>query len=135
MIWRPGRSRPAPGPRRGRGPRVSTAWAQTGGGEVTGPPPLYNIGFIALMFAIFYFVLLRPEQRRRKEHEKLLADVKRNDQVVMTGGLHGRVVTLGEKVLTVEIAPKVQVQFDRSAIQSIESLSTGGDTKDKEREK
>ena len=113
---------------------MSTAWAQTGG-EATGPPPVYNIGFIVLMFAIFYFVLLRPEQRRRKDHEKLIADVKRNDQVVMNSGLHGRVVALGDKIVTLEIAPKVQVQFDRSAIQTVESLSAAGDTKDKEREK
>jgi preprotein translocase subunit YajC len=113
---------------------VSTAWAQTGG-EASGPPPLYNIGFIALMFAIFYFVLLRPEQRRRKEHDKLISDVKRNDQVVMNSGLHGRVVTLGEKTVTLEIAPKVQVTFDRSAIQTVESLTAGLETKDKEREK
>ena len=113
---------------------MSTAWAQTGG-EATGPPPIYNIGFIVLMFAIFYFVLLRPEQRRRKDHEKLIADVKRNDQVVMNSGLHGRVVALGDKIVTLEIAPKVQVQFDRSAIQTVESLSAAGDTKDKEREK
>ena len=69
---------------------MSTAWAQTG--EATGPPPIYNLGFIVLMFAIFYFVLLRPEQRRRKEQEKLVASVKRNDQVVLNGGLHGRIV-------------------------------------------
>lgn len=113
---------------------MSTAWAQTGG-EATGPPPLYNIGFIVLMFAIFYFVLLRPEQRRRREHDKLISDVKRNDQVVMSCGLHGRVVALGDKVVTLEIAPKVQAQFDRSAIQTVESLSAGGEAKEKEREK
>jgi preprotein translocase subunit YajC len=109
---------------------VSTAWAQTG--EPSGPPQLYNLGFIVLMFAIFYFVLLRPEQRRRKEQEKLVASVKRNDQVVLSCGLHGRVVALGEAVVTVEIAPKVQVQFDRSAIQTVESLSIG-ETKEREK--
>jgi preprotein translocase subunit YajC len=109
---------------------VSTAWAQTG--EATGPPPIYNLGFIVLMFAIFYFVLLRPEQRRRKDQERLIASVKRNDQVVLNSGLHGRVVALGDTLVTVEIAPKVQVQFDRSAIQSVESLSAG-ETKEREK--
>jgi preprotein translocase subunit YajC len=99
---------------------VSTAWAQTG--ETSGPPPFANIGFIVLMAAIFYFVLLRPEQRRRKERDALVASVKRNDQVVLSSGIHGRVVTLGDKVVTLEIAPKVQVQVDRSAIETIESL-------------
>ena len=106
--------------RRGLGVSVSTAWAQTG--EASGPPPLYNIGFIVLMFAIFYFVLLRPEQRRRKEQDALVAAVKRNDQVVLSSGIHGRVVALGDKLVTVEIAPKVQVQVDRSAIQTVENL-------------
>jgi preprotein translocase subunit YajC len=109
---------------------VSTAWAQSG--EASGPPPIYNLGFIVLMFAIFYFVLLRPEQRRRKDQERLIASVKRNDQVVLNSGLHGRVVTLGDTLITVEIAPKVQVQFDRSAIQSVESLSAG-ETKEREK--
>jgi preprotein translocase subunit YajC len=109
---------------------VSTAWAQTG--EASGPPPIYNLGFIALMFAIFYFVLLRPEQRRRKEQEKLVASVKRNDQVVLNCGLHGRVVALGDTMVTVEIAPKVQVQFDRTAIQTVERLS-GGEVKEREK--
>jgi preprotein translocase subunit YajC len=109
---------------------VSTAWAQTG--EASGPPPIYNLGFIVLMFAIFYFVLLRPEQRRRKEQEKLVASVRRNDQVVLNCGLHGRVVALGDTMVTVEIAPKVQVQFDRTAIQTVESLAAG---EVKEREK
>jgi preprotein translocase subunit YajC len=102
---------------------VSTAWAQTG--DPTGPPAFYNVGFILLMFAIFYFVLLRPEQRRRREQEQLIAGVKRNDQVVLSCGLHGRVIGLTDKLVTVEIAPKVQVQFDRAAIQSIAGLETG----------
>lgn len=111
---------------------MGTAWAQTG--EASGPPPIYNIGFIALMFAIFYFVLLRPEQRRRREHDQLLTGLKRNDQVVMNGGVHGRVVTLGDKVITVEIAPKVHVQFDRTAVQTVASAE-GADGKEKERER
>ena len=109
---------------------MSTAWAQTG--ETSGPPPFANVGFIVLMMAIFYFVLLRPEQRRRKERDALVASVKRNDQVVLSGGIHGRVMALGDKVVTLEIAPKVQVQVDRSAIETIENLPTTGE---KEREK
>ena len=110
---------------------MSTAWAQTSG-AASGPPPIYNIGFIVLMFAIFYFVLLRPEQRRRREQDKLISSVKRNDLVVMSCGLHGRVVTLGDKVVTVEVAPKVQMQFDRTAIQSVENVAV---SEAKEREK
>ncbi len=102
---------------------MGTAWAQTG--DPTGPPAFYNIGFILLMFGIFYFLLLRPEQRRRRQHEQLIAGVKRNDQVVLNCGLHGRVVGLTEKLVTVEIAPKVHAQFDREAIQSVAGLDAG----------
>ena len=112
---------------------MSTAWAQTGGaGGASGPPQILSFAPIIFMVAIFYFLVLRPEQRRRKEQEKLVASVKRNDQVVLNCGLHGRVVALGDSQVTVEIAPKVQVQFDRTAIQTVESLSIG-DSKEREK--
>ena len=91
-------------------------FAQQDGG---GPPAIYNIGFLVMLVGIFYLLLLRPEQRRRKEHERLLAGLKRNDAVVLSSGIHGRVAALSDKIVTVEIAPKVQVQVDRAAIQSV----------------
>jgi preprotein translocase subunit YajC len=112
---------------------MSTAWAQMGD-PTAGPPAIYNIGFILLMIGIFYFVLLRPEQKRRKEQESLIGSVKRNDVIVLNCGLHGRVITLGEKTITVEIAPKVQVQFDRSAIQTVET-APGAEAREEKREK
>ena len=69
---------------------------------------------------IFYFLLLRPEQKRRRDQEQLIANLKRNDQVVMVSGIHGRILTISDKVVTVEIAPKVPVQVDRTAIQSVQ---------------
>jgi preprotein translocase subunit YajC len=99
-----------------------------------GPPAIYNIGFLLLLVGIFYFLLLRPEQRRRKEHEQLLGQLKRNDQIVLTSGIHGRVATVGDKVITVEIAPKVQVQVERTAIQSVQK-SPAAEPREKEREK
>jgi preprotein translocase subunit YajC len=89
---------------------------------------------LLLLGVVFYVLLLRPEQKRRREHEDLVAALKRNDQVVMTSGIHGRVTGLAEKVVTVEIAPRVQVQVDRSAIQSVEK-SAVVETREKEREK
>jgi preprotein translocase subunit YajC len=112
---------------------VATAWAQTPEGA-GGPPQIYNIGFLVMLVGIFYFLLLRPEQKRRKEHTELLAGLKRNDQVVLNSGIHGRVVTLGDTVLGVEIAPKIQVQVDRNAVQSVERASAG-EPREKEREK
>ena len=89
---------------------------------------------LALIGAIFYFLLIRPEQRKRKELESQVSGLKRNDQVVFASGIHGRVVTLGEKVLSVEIAPKVAVQIDRDSVQRVLTAPTA-EGREKEREK
>lgn len=89
---------------------------------------------LALIGAIFYFLLIRPEQRKRKDLESQVAGLKRNDQVVFASGIHGRVVTLGDKVLSVEIAPKIAVQIDRDSVQRVLTAPTA-EGREKEREK
>ena len=97
---------------------AAPAFAQTGQGG--SPPVIMQLAFPLLLVGIFYMLLLRPEQRRRREHESLLANIKRNDQIVMESGIHGRVLATGDKVLTVEIAPRVQVTIDRSSVKRVE---------------
>ena len=107
---------------------AAPAFAQTGQG---GSPPVFlQLAFPLLLVGIFYVLLLRPEQRKRREHENLLANVKRNDQIVMASGIHGRVLATGDKVLTVEIAPRVQVTIDRSSVQRVERA--GAEPREKE---
>ena len=89
---------------------------------------------LAIIGAIFYFLLIRPEQRKRKELESQVSGLKRNDQVVFASGIHGRVVTLGEKVLSIEVAPKVTVQIDRDSVQRVLTAPTA-EGREKEREK
>jgi len=84
------------------------------------PPVLVQVMPLILLGAVFYVLLVRPEQKRRRDHDQLVAALKRNDQIVMASGIHGRVMTLSEKTITVEIAPKVQVVVDRTAIQTVE---------------
>ena len=95
---------------------------------------LTQLAPLALIGAIFYFLLIRPEQRKRKELESQVSGLKRNDQVVFASGIHGRVVTLGDKVLSVEIAPKVAVQIDRDSVQRVLTAPTA-EGREKEREK
>ena len=109
---------------------MDTAWAQTAGGGA--PPGAYNIGLLVVLVGIFYFMLIRPEQRRRQEHQRLIAGLKRNDRITMSCGTHGRVVGLGEKVVTLEIARGVQIEIDRDAIQGVEAAA---EPREKEREK
>jgi len=95
---------------------------------------VYNIGFLLALIGIFYFLLIRPEQKRRRDQDQLAANLKRNDQVIMSCGMHGRVAALADKVVTVEIAPNVRVQVDRAAIQSVQKGSAA-EPREKEREK
>lgn len=76
-------------------------------------------GFIFLLagtFAIFYFLIIRPQQKERKKREAMLTALKRGDRVVTTGGLHGTVVGLNEQTVILKIADQVKVEVDRGAI-------------------
>ena len=71
---------------------------------------------LILMFAIFYFLLIRPQQKKAKLHKQLLSDLKKGDRVVSTGGLHGLITGLTDEVVTVEIAPKIRVKISRGSV-------------------
>ena len=76
---------------------------------------------LILVFLIMYFLLIRPQQRKLKEHQAMVTALRRGDQVVTSGGIVGRVTRVkeGENEVEVEIAPNVQVRVVRSTIQSV----------------
>jgi preprotein translocase subunit YajC len=74
---------------------------------------------LILMFAIFYFLLIRPQQKKAKAHKQLLSSIKKGDRVISSGGLHGVVTGLTDDVVTMEIAPKVRVKVSRGSISGI----------------
>jgi preprotein translocase subunit YajC len=76
---------------------------------------------IALIFGVMYFVFIRPQSKKASDHEKMLAALKRNDEVVTTGGLIGRIAELSDKLVTLEIAPNVRVRVERNQIAAISS--------------
>ncbi|MBI4772906.1 MAG: preprotein translocase subunit YajC [Deltaproteobacteria bacterium] len=71
------------------------------------------------MFAIFYFLLIRPQQKKQKQHRSMLSNLRRGDNVVTQGGIHGKVTGLTDTIATVEIAPGVRVRVGRGAISTI----------------
>jgi preprotein translocase subunit YajC len=85
----------------------------TGGGGFGAFIPL------VLMFAIFYFLLIRPQQKKAKQHKQMLSSVRKGDRVVSAGGLHGVITGIADDVVTVEIAPKVRVKISRGSISGI----------------
>lgn len=107
------------------------AYAQ-GAGAATGPSPLVSMMPIALMFIVLYFLLIRPQQKRTRDHEAMIETLKRNDEIVTSGGLYGRIQSIADKVLVVEIAPNVRVRVDRAQVASV---VRGGKPDDKDKEK
>lgn len=88
------------------------AYAQAGGG----PSTFISMLPLVLIFAVFYFLLIRPQQRKAKEHRNMLAQLKRNDEVMTSGGVFGKVQALTETEVTLEVAPNVRIRVGRSYI-------------------
>ena len=86
---------------------------QGGAGGFAGLVPLI------LMFVIFYFLLIRPQQKKTKEHREMIGNLKKGDRIVTAGGLHGRVTGVSESTLTVEIAEKVRVKVNRASVSAL----------------
>ena len=86
----------------------------------------------ALIIGIFYFMILRPQQKRAKDRQKLLEAVKKGDKVITAGGLYGTIAGLDEKTVLVQVADNVKMKFERSAITSVVAEAapdTGKETK------
>lgn len=73
----------------------------------------------ALIIGIFYFMILRPQQKRQKERQKMLDSVKKGDKVVTAGGMHGTVAGLDEKTLLLQVGDNIKLKFDRSAVTTV----------------
>lgn len=75
-----------------------------------------------IIFAIFYLLVFRPQQKKAKQHRELLSNLNAGDRVVTTGGLHGRISGLTDTIVTLEIADKVRVKVSRSQISGMSEL-------------
>ena len=78
--------------------------------------PLGGLFPILLMFAIFYFVLIRPQSKERKAHEAMVAALKKGDKVVTKAGVHGRVDSVGETTVDLEVADKVRITIEKMSV-------------------
>ncbi len=99
--------------------RVATGWLGMAGGMGGGQgqqSPGMMIGWFALMAALFYFMLIRPQQRKEKERRALIAAVKTGDRVIFGGGLVGIVANVKDQVLAVKIADNTKIEVLRGAV-------------------
>lgn len=93
---------------------ISDAHAQAAG--ATSQSGLLNMLILPIMLVVFYFLLIRPQQKRAKEHQNLLAKLAAGDEVVTAGGILGRVTEVGDSFTTVEIADGVRIKLQKSQI-------------------
>jgi preprotein translocase subunit YajC len=82
---------------------------------------------LALIFVVFYLFLIRPQQKKQKEREKVLDSLKRGDRVITIGGVHGTVAGIDseKKTVLVQVADNLKIKFDRSAIATTEKQEAG----------
>ena len=85
--------------------------------------PFGNLFLLILMFVIFYFLLIRPQQKKVKQHKEMIASLRKGDKVVTAGGIHGTISNVSDNTVTVEIAPKVRIKVQKGSISYI--LSRG----------
>jgi preprotein translocase subunit YajC len=94
-------------------------------GQATGTGAEGGAGFLSLsnpmwmllaMFAVMYFLLIRPQQKKQKEHREMLGNLKKGDRIITSGGLYGRITGITDATLTLEIADKVRVKVSRGHV-------------------
>lgn len=98
---------------------ISSAFAQTApaaapGGDMMGT--LQSMLPLVLMFVVLYFVMIRPQMKKQKQHRAMIDALAKGDEVVSGGGILGKVTKLGESHVSLEVAPGVEIQIQRSAV-------------------
>ena len=96
--------------------------APQGGGSANLISTLIMFGAI---FLIFYFMIIRPQQKRAKQREKMLSNMQKGDKVVTSGGLHGTIAGLDEKTVLLQVGDNIKMKFEKSAIASVISSKEG----------
>lgn len=100
---------------------ISNAYAQTAAGADPGAAMAMQILPLILIFVVFYFLLIRPQQAARKRHMEMIANLKKGDVVVTSGGMIGKVKSLQDDEVRVELAPNVDVRVVRGTIAEVRS--------------
>ena len=95
---------------------ISPAWAQGVGGAGGG---FESLILIVLMFGVLYFLMIRPQMKRAKEHKTMIEALQKGDEVVTTGGILGRVTRINENYVTLDVSSNVEIQIQRPAVQLV----------------
>jgi len=96
---------------------ISPAFAQTPAGA--GESGWVGMLPIVLMFVLLYFLMIRPQMKRAKEHKAMTETLQKGDEVITSGGVLGKIAKVGEAYIAIEIAPGTEVQVQKSAVQTL----------------
>ena len=80
------------------------------------PNPLINLLPLVVIFVIFYFLLIRPQKLSQKEHQKMIQNLNKNDEVVTTGGIHGKIINIKEKTLVLRVDENVKIEIEKNCV-------------------
>ncbi len=110
---------------------IGTAWAQSGAPS-TGGQGFQMLVMFGLIFGIMYFLMIRPQNKRMQAHAAMVAALKKGDELVTVGGLHGRIFAVEEKAILLEVAKGVRVKVDNDKIARMvdaKAATSSGDSK------
>ena len=96
---------------------INQAWAQGTGAAPGGG--MESMLLIVLMFVVLYFLMIRPQMKRAKEHKSMIEALQKGDEVTTAGGLAGRIVKVGDSFVSLEIAPETVVQVQKHTVQTL----------------
>jgi preprotein translocase subunit YajC len=104
---------------------IPAAQAQTaGGGQPSGGMGLTTLLFPIILIGVMYFLMIRPQMKRQKEHKSMLDKLGKGDEVITNGGLAGVVTDIGDNFITVEVADNVRVRVQKGAIGNVRPKGT-----------
>jgi preprotein translocase subunit YajC len=96
-----------------------TLLAQAAPGAPEQPPVLFQFMPLIIIAVLFYFLLIRPQQKKQKEHQKLVAGIKTGDNVVTSSGIHGMVANVKDTTILLKVADNVKIEMDKAAVVSV----------------
>jgi preprotein translocase subunit YajC len=99
-------------------PFIATAWAQDAGAAGSGNAWMQLLPLV-LIFVVFYFLLIRPQTKRAKEHKEMISKLQSGDEVVTNGGMLGRITEVGDNFVTLEIASGVSIKVQKFQVSQL----------------
>jgi len=103
-------------------PFESVAYAQSAG-EASSQSPFFQFIPLVLILGVFWFLIIRPQQKKQKEHQRMVDSLNKGDKVVTNGGIFGTIVKVGDDRITLEIASKVQINIERQQVSRMDKKS------------